>query len=345
MHGHQRKERNCLNCGAFVQGRFCQDCGQQNIEPKETFWGMVMHFFEDITHFDSKFFASLRYLMFRPGFLSKEYTEGRRTKYLHPIRMYVFTSTLFFILFFAIGFDELNIDNRINSGMMDRPTKDSIIRRLQTMPDTTGTNKKLVEILSNTRMFLDRAEVKKIIDSAYTPSGKHNIDELYNDLNEVQSGIALGGNLEHKISSIVKGEGADKRMNEFINYFLHKLPYALFISLPLIAFLLYLLYIRNKQLYFFHHGVFTVHVFIFNFIMLFILLLLIKYRSNAAIWDFLVPIASTWLMFYMLFAMKKYYGQGWIKTIIKFSVVSLVGLFLFMLIITMVLTLAIYLFH
>ena len=100
-HVPQRKEKDCLNCGTTVVGRFCHVCGQENVLPKETFWHMVTHFFYDITHFDSSFFHTIHHLILRPGFLSKEYLQGRRASYLHPVRMYVFTSAIFFLLFFS----------------------------------------------------------------------------------------------------------------------------------------------------------------------------------------------------------------------------------------------------
>lgn len=102
-HAKERKETDCLNCGAEVKGRFCHICGQENIETRETLWGLITHFVYDIVHFDGKFFSTLRHLLFRPGFVSLQYVQGRRASYIHPIRMYVFTSALFFIVFFSIS--------------------------------------------------------------------------------------------------------------------------------------------------------------------------------------------------------------------------------------------------
>lgn len=99
-HSKEREEKVCLNCGAALSGRYCHICGQENTEPKETVWTLVSHFFNDITHFDGKFFSTVKYLITKPGFLSAEYLKGRRAGYLHPIRMYVFTSAFFFIIFF-----------------------------------------------------------------------------------------------------------------------------------------------------------------------------------------------------------------------------------------------------
>src|SRR6202012_4343239 len=88
--------------------RYCHVCGQENLEPKETVWHLVQHFFNDITHFDGKFFSTVKYLLRKPGFLSREYMLGRRVTYLNPIRMYVFTSAIFFIILFSLKKPEEN---------------------------------------------------------------------------------------------------------------------------------------------------------------------------------------------------------------------------------------------
>jgi hypothetical protein len=84
-----------------VGERFCTHCGQENLEPKESVGHLVRHFFEDITHFDGKFFVTLKDLIVRPGFLTREYVAGKRMTYLNPIRMYIFISAIFFIALFA----------------------------------------------------------------------------------------------------------------------------------------------------------------------------------------------------------------------------------------------------
>ncbi|OJY92801.1 MAG: hypothetical protein BGP13_20590 [Sphingobacteriales bacterium 40-81] len=143
-HFKERKEKNCLNCNAEVIGRFCHVCGQENIEPKESVWHLITHFFYDITHFDGKFFNTVKYLLLRPGFLTAEYVRGKRMTYLHPIRMYVFTSAFFFLIFFSFisphsepekegieGLKEALIlkQNELkNLKEMQEGTKDSLIR-------------------------------------------------------------------------------------------------------------------------------------------------------------------------------------------------------------------------
>ena len=93
-HKKYREEKNCLNCGATVQKKFCTECGQENIELHDTFVHMAGHFLADYFHYDSKFFKSLGYLFTRPGYLTKEYLEGKRVNYIPPLRLFFFITII-----------------------------------------------------------------------------------------------------------------------------------------------------------------------------------------------------------------------------------------------------------
>jgi hypothetical protein len=96
-HKNYRTETNCLNCGAEVKGKFCSNCGQENVNTRENFLHLTGHFISDYFHFDSKFFRSLIPLFIKPGFLTKEYWEGKRVSYIHPLRLFFFVTILFMI--------------------------------------------------------------------------------------------------------------------------------------------------------------------------------------------------------------------------------------------------------
>jgi Protein of unknown function (DUF3667) len=139
-HLKERKEKNCLNCQATLYGRYCHVCGQENLEPKETVWHLVQHFFNDITHFDGKFFATVKYLLRKPGFLSAEYRAGRRMSYLNPIRMYVFTSAFFFIVLYSISSKPEEI---FNHKQKDR------VRGLPALKKTLGERQQELKVTSD----------------------------------------------------------------------------------------------------------------------------------------------------------------------------------------------------
>lgn len=96
-HKKYRSETNCLNCGADVKGKFCHECGQENLDVHENFFHMVGHFLADYFHYDSKFLRSVVPLFTKPGFLTKEYWDGKRVHYIHPLRLFFFVTILFVI--------------------------------------------------------------------------------------------------------------------------------------------------------------------------------------------------------------------------------------------------------
>src|SRR6476661_5366986 len=117
-HQRERKEKNCLNCGTTVIDRYCHHCGQENVETRESFWSLARHFIYDILHFDGGFFNTMKYLLTRPGYVARQYAEGKRVTYLHPIRMYLFTSAVFFLIFFAA--ETIHVSPKISDDKKDR---------------------------------------------------------------------------------------------------------------------------------------------------------------------------------------------------------------------------------
>jgi hypothetical protein len=87
---------HCQNCGSPLQGPYCSACGQHDVDYSDSFWHIVEDGLEGALHFDGKFFKSARYIFTRPGFLTTEFISGCRVRYMHPVRLYIFASFLFF---------------------------------------------------------------------------------------------------------------------------------------------------------------------------------------------------------------------------------------------------------
>jgi hypothetical protein len=94
----------CENCGALVTSRFCPDCGQRKEHATYSVWHFLREATEDLTHADSRLWLTLSALLFRPGYLTREFFDGRRARYLPPIRLYLVLSVLFFLTAGATAF-------------------------------------------------------------------------------------------------------------------------------------------------------------------------------------------------------------------------------------------------
>ena len=336
-HSKIRTEKICLNCGTETIGRYCPACGQENIEPKQTVWHLLTHFFSDLTHFDGKFFITVKDLFAKPGFLSKEYMVGRRARYLDPIRMYIFTSAFFFLIFFSfINVKKIPLGDEAKTEIQKDSDLKELISRAKTARDS-------LDILRNYNNGANPF-VKINVDSSSKTKGHTNLMyhtlESYDSSQKVLPAEQRDGWLKRRISTriIVIEQRLEKEQGvffrELISNFIHSFPKMLFISLPIFALLLKLLYVRRKQFYYVDHGIFAVHLYIFSFLLLLVYFGIMELRSNTR-WHWLnllfIPI-FIYPFFYYYKAMRKFYGQGRGKTILKYILLFILSFFVMLLI-------------
>jgi hypothetical protein len=348
-HYAQRKETDCLNCGTEVQGRYCHVCGQENIEPKESFWHLTTHLVYDITHFDGKFFSSVKYLLTKPGFLSKEYIRGKRMSYLNPIKMYVFISAFFFLFFFSIfkGGDAIKVNDsgiNISYRKLKAAIERKIIKYQEDLKDplTTATEKQALQnklpLLQSdlARLAKDTTDLRGL--NYYKLSSGPKIDfktiEAYEAAQKKLSAKERDGwvmsvftkrgiELERKYGS--DWQEIFRRIGE---KWLHSFPQFLFVSLPLFALMLKLLYYRRKNFYYVDHIIYTVHLFCAMFILMFFLFAInaLKNFHNLNWIGFLRVPLFLYIAWYQYKSLKNFYMQSRWKTVFKFILLVLLAL-------------------
>lgn len=302
-HLKERIAKDCLNCGTQVAGRFCQQCGQENLEVKESFLQLVRHFIEDVTHFDGKLWKTVKLLLFKPGSLTKLYMEGKRASYIHPIRMYLFVSAVFFLFMFTDEVPEspegqkstTEVPKDFASGFkegFDVELNDDTVK-YKTIAAYNAAQQKLPE--SKRDQWLDAIVKKKGIE-----------------LNEKYQGDKF------KIGKAL--------IEKFEQYFSRML----YISLPLFAFFIWILYRRNKNYFFVDHVIFSIHIYCAFYIILFLVNIIstvIAYfsKNTSGIIGF---IASLTLFFYLYKSLKNHFGQSRKKTVLKFFILNILTMIL-----------------
>jgi len=312
-HAKERADKTCLNCGTEVVGRYCHKCGQENIEIKENFLSLIRHFIEDITHFDGKFFKTIKVLLLKPGFLTKEYLKGKRATYFHPIRMYVFTSFFFFLIYFS--FYQKDKDFAVsNISTIEKSNKE---KAKDTIADT------ILKSFYEDSTIKERKYTVKEYDSLIKIGA---VDDNWLDQKVIRKSIYLSEKYNGN-----KGQ----MLTDFFNKSIHTFPQVLFITLPLIALLLMLLYIRRTdKFYFVHHAIYTIHVYCASFIFMLLGLWLNSLLKLIHLQNGLVNSLLTFLLylisFYYLYkSMKVFYGQSVIKTFTKYFILLILSFFIF----------------
>src|SRR6476646_2888071 len=99
---HQHRHlTHCENCGAPLTGHYCGQCGQAAVDYRRSFRHVIVDVLDSFLNWDSKFFATIGLLIVKPWRLTNEFLAGKRVRYLHPLRLYLLASILFF---FAINY-------------------------------------------------------------------------------------------------------------------------------------------------------------------------------------------------------------------------------------------------
>lgn len=86
----------CYNCGRPLSGVFCAACGQRALPLNPNLRDFLHEFAHEMLHVDGKIFSSVRALLFSPGRLTREQFEGRRIRWISPIRLYLIFSLAYF---------------------------------------------------------------------------------------------------------------------------------------------------------------------------------------------------------------------------------------------------------
>ena len=123
----------CLNCGAPLTGAFCSVCGQRDIPPYPTTRELVVDAVTEFSGWDGRLATTLRSLVRRPGLLTLEFLEGRRARYISPLRLYLTASLIYFLLAASAPrlrresgkslFPGLRVETTVSDSQVSRPER------------------------------------------------------------------------------------------------------------------------------------------------------------------------------------------------------------------------------
>jgi hypothetical protein len=89
---------DCLNCGAALTSAFCAECGQRVVPAHPTLSELAGDAFAELSGWDGKFVMTFRTLLTRPGELTRQFVEGKRVRFIAPVRLYLTVSLVYFIV-------------------------------------------------------------------------------------------------------------------------------------------------------------------------------------------------------------------------------------------------------
>lgn len=304
-----RSETDCLNCGAEVKGHYCSECGQPNYEPRESFRHILTHFITDYLHLDEKFFSSLKYLLFNPGLLTNEFNAGKRVKYVHPFRLYIFITIVFFVVQ-SIDKDK-GTKKQKDPITIDSTSSNTI--SIDSVPNNEVNNSGLISI-NDTIAFNDNGEIE--VQQGFAAVSDTSLEQYLARQDSLPEEERDGFLKRYFNEKTLKAEEKDFNFSEKINQtFKKNIPKMMFLILPIFAFILSMFF-RKKKLYYVEH--FYHSVYLHSFFYLFMLIMaLIAYALPTELNIYISIISLTGVFVYFYKSLMRVYEENAVLTLVK----------------------------
>jgi len=237
-HDKLRPDTECQNCGHTVDEIYCPHCGQKNTETRQSFAHLAGHFAEDLTHYDSGFWRTIKYLIFRPAKLTTEYLIGKRQLYVPPVKLYIFISFVTFLLMSALP--NMDIKHEIYNSEQKGAAKESEL----------ANNKDSKNIYTTSKFSFGENSFSSVEE----------FEHYQDSVPESKKYSKLGFWMIKKTLEKFKENDPDEILPKFLSAVGHNFPKLLFIYMPIFAFWLWLFH-NKKRWFFFDHAIFTLHYF------------------------------------------------------------------------------------
>jgi hypothetical protein len=314
---------NCENCGAPMAGPFCAKCGQHAVDYRRSFRYVVLDVLDSFLSWDSKFFATIGWLIARPWHLTNEFLAGRRVRYVHPLRVYLLASILFF---FVVNYwaksihadpSKLSAEDRAEIAA-DPDIPPAVKAKIQRALDAKGLTQPEAQMSPSPEATV--APQPSAIASPPLPSASPSPSGDYGPM--MQFDKPPSDPFEKWLEQRAKekmGEHGSK-MALFIATLFSNLPYMMLCCIPLFALVLKVLYVR-KRVFYIDHLVYALHIHSFAYLAI-ILIVLITIGLNRSIPGTFANwmIAALWITFaaQIFLSIRRVYRQGWFIAVFKF---------------------------
>ncbi len=272
--------KSCINCNNELTNsdKFCPECGQST-NNKLNLNTLFADLIGNYLSFDARFFKTIIPLLLKPGHIARAFIEGKRSTYLHPGKIYLFISVLFF--FFL---------------------------SLKTSSFRSDLNQEIYENLSTSLHVSDSLRQDSTqIDSNLLHFGLDKDSLTNTSLDDSPSKYLESENVFIKqIGKILERKG----QNMFTLFF-NMISIAIFLLVPVYAFFLKLIFYKTHN--FTQNLVFSLYLFAFSFILAMLYLTLYNFDDN----DYILFGFGFIFFTYLTFAFKYFYQKSLFKSFVK----------------------------
>lgn len=320
----------CLACGAAIVGPFCASCGQKNDDMRRSSLVLARDFLTDTFGFDSRMWRTIGLMAVAPGAVPANYAHGKRSRYTPPVRFFLVSSFLFFVLLALTHTMFIAVEVTRKTEAEVAAERERVREALAGLPDRAGVEgRALAEIDGQdiacpisfrTRFFvrpqdlaIDQAAWRECSEKiqraasaemsrgdAQAPGAPPDEEGLKI---EPEAAVAMFNRFIAGINAAIEDPEA---FNKDVNDWLARI---MFLMTPVLALILGL-FIRGRDALLFDHLVLSLYAHATGFA-------IVGAGVAAAALGLpnAGPLAAIAIGVYLLLALKRAYGRGWAKTV------------------------------
>ena len=302
---------SCPNCSTELHGRFCSNCGQNQKNIARFLLDLGEEYFGEFFSLDSRIWRTLSTLLLKPGQMTRDYFDGKRARYIPPLRLYLVLSFIFFLVISVFNFEPDSSDVNLSQATVTGAEIDNS-KTEQTEPEANESlaelEEDLAEELEASGLQINEKDAETLIVETLAPLGS-----------------SVQGQISQQLTKARAAIGDDpSALGEAV---LDIMPPVVFFLLPVFAIFLKLAYLRQSVFYT-EHFVLTLNNHSFLWLLLPISELLEYFGTFANIIGvLLIP----YMAYYLYRSMRVFYGQSRSITLIKYVLLGVAYLTLMLL--------------
>ena len=227
----------CLNCDTVYTGSYCNRCGQSRNTPRYRFSNAFRNILGGFTNIDNGFGRTLLDLLYRPGYMIRDFIAGKRILYFRPFQT-LFVLAALYIMAVQLVDPEALKEKKGKSPEAQRQeilaTREQLQKRIEAATDPTtqnilsktieGLNKKLENLetedstdIRKNNLMAARELLQKQMKEAKKPDQKEvlaqTIKELDQDLEKLETQNSFK---KDNITLQINGDEDDKLIDELL---------------------------------------------------------------------------------------------------------------------------------
>ena len=170
----------CLNCGTIFEGNFCPRCGQSRDTQRIQFRHIIRNIASGFFNVDQGFTRTLIDLLYRPGYLVRDFLQGKRKSYFKPAQVLFVLAAIYLMIVQLIDPKALQREKQYAQTRTEQLSEPDSLQQAQSLEEEHQTAEEIQEALQEVFPGIPLPIIKAVGNSSNKPSDSSYLQRVWN---------------------------------------------------------------------------------------------------------------------------------------------------------------------